>query len=172
MRNRKRFNTIILTTLIVSVAVALAFGISAAGDKYYKEDIVDKAIAAGSFNTLVTAVKAAGLVETLKGEGPFTVFAPTDEAFGKLPKGTLEDLLKLENKEKLQSILTYHVVPGKALSSDVIKMKSANTANGQAVSIAVKNGFVMVDDAKVVIADIMCSNGLIHVIDSVILPKS
>jgi uncharacterized surface protein with fasciclin (FAS1) repeats len=133
-------------------------------------DIVDTAVAAGSFNTLVAAVKAAGLVETLKGEGPFTVFAPTDEAFAKLPEGTLEELLKPENKAKLQAILTYHVVSGRVLASDVVGLESAKTVQGQALSIEVADGKVKIDDATVVSTDIMTSNGVIHVIDTVVLP--
>lgn len=115
------------------------------------------------------AVKAADLVETLSGEGPFTVFAPTDDAFAKLPEGTVEGLLK--NKEKLQAVLTYHVVAGKVMAADVVKLESAKTVNGQSVTITVKDGVVMVDNAKVVKTDILCSNGVIHVIDAVILPK-
>lgn len=134
------------------------------------KDIVDTAAAADSFKTLVAAVKAAGLVETLKGDGPFTVFAPTDEAFAKLPKGTLEDLLKPENKAKLQGILKYHVVAGKVTAADVVKLKSAKTVQGQEVKIDAKDG-VKVDAAKVVKTDILCTNGVIHVIDAVILPK-
>ena len=132
--------------------------------------IVETAIGAGSFNTLVAAVKAAGLVETLNGTGPFTVFAPTDEAFAKLPAGTLESLLKPENKAKLAAILTYHVVPGKVMAADVVKLTNAGTVQGQRVDIAVNGGTVTVDGAKVVTTDIACSNGVIHVIDSVILP--
>ena len=135
-------------------------------------DIVDTAVTAGKFNTLVAAVKAAGLVETLKGKGPFTVFAPTDEAFAKLPKGVVEDLLKPENKAKLVAILTYHVVPGKVLAADVVKLSSAKTVQGQEVSIKVADGGVSVDGAKVIKTDIACSNGVIHVIDSVVLPKA
>jgi len=135
------------------------------------KDIVDTAVAAGSFGTLVTAVQAAGLVETLKGEGPFTVFAPTDEAFAKLPAGTLEDLLKPENKEKLTAILTYHVVPGRVMAADVVGLKSATTVNGAELSIEVADDTVMVDGAKVVQTDIVCSNGVIHVIDAVVLPE-
>jgi len=134
-------------------------------------DIVDTAVAAGSFNTLAAALKAAGLVETLKGPGPFTVFAPTDEAFAKLPTGTLESLLKPENKAKLAAILTYHVVPGKVMAADVVKLTSAKTVNGQSVKIAVNDGKVMVDGANVVKTDIAASNGVIHVIDAVLLPK-
>ncbi len=134
-------------------------------------DIVDTAVSAGSFNTLVAAVKAAGLVETLKGTGPFTVFAPTDEAFAKLPKGTLESLLKPENKDKLAAILTYHVVAGKVLAADVVKIDSAKTVNGQSVKVSTKGDTVMVDGAKVLKTDILGANGVIHVIDSVMLPK-
>lgn len=134
-------------------------------------DIVDTAVGAGQFKTLATALQAAGLVETLKGPGPFTVFAPTDAAFAKLPAGTLETLLKPENKAKLQAILTYHVVSGKVMAADVVKLKSAKTVQGQSAKIMVKGGEVMVDGAKVVKTDIATDNGVIHVIDSVILPK-
>ncbi len=133
-------------------------------------DIVDTAVAAGDFKTLVAAVKAAGLVDTLKGDGPFTVFAPTDAAFAKLPKGTVESLLKPENKQKLVGILTYHVVPGKVLAADVVKLKKATTVQGSDVAVEVKDGAVMLDAAKVIKTDIETSNGVIHVIDSVILP--
>lgn len=135
-----------------------------------EKDIVDTAVGAGSFKTLVAAVKAAGLVETLKSEGPFTVFAPTDEAFAKLPKGTVESLLKPENKAKLQAILTYHVVAGKVMAADVVKIKGAVSVQGQQIDVMVKDGKVTVDGANVVKTDIACSNGVIHVIDSVILP--
>lgn len=134
------------------------------------KDIVDTAVAAGSFKTLVAAVQAAGLVETLKGEGPFTVFAPTDEAFAKLPPGTVESLLKPENKGKLVAILTYHVVPGKVKAADVVKLTEAKTVQGSSAKIKVDGGAVMVDGAKVVKTDIETSNGVIHVIDAVILP--
>ncbi|MDX1982800.1 MAG: fasciclin domain-containing protein [Bryobacteraceae bacterium] len=134
-------------------------------------DIVDTAVAAGSFNTLVAAVKAAGLVETLKGAGPFTVFAPTDEAFAKLPPGTVENLLKPENKDKLAAILTYHVVSGKVMAADVMKLKSAKTVQGQNVRVSSKAGSVMINNATVAKADIETSNGVIHVIDTVIMPK-
>ena len=136
-----------------------------------KQDIVDTAVAAGSFNTLATALTAAGLIETLKSKGPFTVFAPTDEAFAKLPAGTLDDLLKPENKGKLKSILTYHVVAGKVTAANVIKLQKAKTVNGQELKIMVKDGTVMVDNAKVTKTDIMCTNGVIHIIDTVVLPK-
>jgi uncharacterized surface protein with fasciclin (FAS1) repeats len=152
-------------TVLLAGAVALAMTpmMSAA-------DIVDTAIA-GKFNTLVAAVKAAGLVDTLKGPGPFTVFAPTDEAFAKLPAGTLETLLKPENKAKLQSILTYHVVLGKVMSQDVVKLDSAKTVEGHSITIKTVNGGVMVNNAHVTKADIEASNGVIHVIDAVILPE-
>jgi uncharacterized surface protein with fasciclin (FAS1) repeats len=118
----------------------------------------------------VAAVQAAGLTETLKGEGPFTVFAPTDEAFAKLPAGTVEDLLKPENKEKLVAILTYHVVPGKVTSEEVVKMTSAKTVNGEEITIKTADGKVMIDDATVIKADVPASNGVIHVIDTVLMP--
>ncbi len=133
-------------------------------------DIVAVASSAGTFSTLVAAVKAAGLVETLQGPGPFTVFAPTDEAFAKLPKGTVETLLKPENKSKLVNVLTYHVLAGKVMASDVKPMK-AKTVNGQSLTVTVSSGGVSVDDAKVVKTDVAASNGVIHVIDSVVLPK-
>src|SRR5271157_5837605 len=158
-------------TLIAAAFAALVLvtinNLSAAEQK----TIVGVAAGAGQFNTLVAAVKAAGLVETLNGKGPFTVFAPTDEAFAKLPAGTVENLLKPENKEKLVAILTYHVVPGRDLASQVTKMNAAKTVNGQSVAISVNGGTVMVDNAKVIKTDILCSNGVIHVIDSVMLPK-
>ena len=158
---------------IMISAVLISFGLAGIlnAGYYGKKDIVDTAVGAGSFNTLVAAVKAADLVETLKGEGPFTVFAPTDEAFAKLPPGTLEDLLKPENKEKLQAILTYHVVPGKVMAKDVMMLSTATTANGQDLSIGKSGGNVMIDNARVVKADIICSNGVIHVIDTVVLPN-
>lgn len=132
------------------------------------KDIVDTAIAAGNFKTLAKALTAAGLVDTLKGAGPFTVFAPTDEAFAKLPAGTLDALLK--DKAKLRAVLTYHVVPGKVMAADVMKLTEAKTVQGQKVAIDTTNG-VKVDNATVAKTDIVCSNGVIHVIDSVILPK-
>lgn len=133
-------------------------------------DIVDTAIA-GKFSTLVAAVKAAGLVETLKGAGPFTVFAPTDEAFAKLPAGTLDSLLKAENKAKLQALLKYHVVAGKVMAADVAKLSSAKTVEGHSTTIRTTKGSVTVDGAHVTNADIGASNGVIHVIDAVIQPK-
>lgn len=134
-------------------------------------DIVDTAVAAGSFNTLAAALQAAGLVETLKSEGPFTVFAPTDAAFAKLPAGTVETLLRPDNIATLQSILTYHVVPGTVKAETVVTLNAAETVNGQRVDVKVKNGTVYIDGAKVVTTDIKASNGVIHVIDSVILPS-
>ena len=154
------------------VALVLSLGLAGpASGEMGSKDIVDTAVSAGSFNTLVAAVQAADLVKVLKGEGPLTVFAPTDEAFAKLPAGTVENLLKPENKKKLAAVLTYHVLPGRVTAAEVVNLKSATTVNGQAVKIQAKYGSVMVDDAKVTSADIMASNGVIHVIDSVILPK-
>ncbi len=152
---------------MLSLVAALAVSAVAGG----KADIVDTAISAGSFKTLVAAVQAAGLVDTLKGPGPFTVFAPTDEAFAKLPPGTVENLLKPENKAKLAAILTYHVVSGNVTAGQVVKMNSAATVNGKSLRITVKNGSVMVDNANVIKTDIATANGVIHVIDSVVLPK-
>jgi len=145
------------------------FGVQASRAEYQAKDIVDTAVAAGQFKTLAAALQAAGLVDTLKGAGPFTVFAPTDEAFAKLPAGTLDALLK--DIPKLKGILTYHVVAGKVMAADVVKLKSATTVNGQSVKIKAEGGKVMVDNANVVKTDIECSNGVIHVIDAVILPK-
>lgn len=151
-------------------ALALVAAAQAGGTVAGSKDLVAVASSAGNFNTLVTAVKAAGLVETLQGPGPFTVFAPTDEAFAKLPAGTLDELLKPENKTKLAGILTYHVVPGKVMAADV-KTMQAKTVNGQALTIAVAAGGVTVNGAKVVATDVAASNGVIHVIDSVVLPQ-
>lgn len=154
------------------VCLGLTVSIAAhAGHHGAKKDIVDVAASNGSFNTLVAAVKAAGLVETLKGEGPFTVFAPNDDAFAKLPEGTVESLLKPENKDQLISILTYHVVPGKVMAADVVKLENAATVQGQNVMIKVNDGTVMVDNATVLATDVKASNGVIHVIDTVIMPK-
>ena len=133
-------------------------------------DIVDTAVAAGTFETLVAAAKAGGLVNTLKSPGPLTVFAPSDDAFKKLPAGTVESLLKPENLSKLQSILKYHVIGGKIMSSDIKNIQNAQTAEGNSVTVSVTDDGVMIDGAKVVKADIECSNGVIHVIDSVIMP--
>jgi len=135
------------------------------------KDIVDTAVSAGSFKTLTAALEAAGLVETLKGKGPFTVFAPTDAAFAKLPEGTLTSLLMPANKQKLTAILTYHVVAGNVKAADVIKLSSAKTLNGQSVTIKVVGGKVLINGATVVKADIAATNGTIHVIDTVLMPK-
>ena len=162
-------------------ALALTCGLAFAGDKpghdhahdHAAKDIVDTAVSAGKFNTLAAALQAAGLVETLKGDGPFTVFAPTDAAFAKLPEGTVEDLLKSENKDKLVAILTYHVVPGKVTAEQVVNLDSAKSVQGSPIAIAVKDGKVMLNDSSTVIkADVMASNGVIHVIDTVILPPA
>ncbi len=141
-------------------------------DHHVSMDIVDTAVAAGSFKTLAAALQAAGLVETLKGPGPFTVFAPTDEAFAALPPGTVENLLKPENKAALVDVLTYHVVPGKVTAADVVTLTSATTVNGQRADIEVDGGTVRIDGATVIKADIETSNGVIHVIDRVILPET
>lgn len=158
-----------------ALALPLAFASLAAtagGHRSASQDIVDVAAGAGQFNTLVAAVKAAGLVETLKSAGPFTVFAPTDAAFAKLPAGTVENLLKPENKQQLVAVLTYHVLPGKVMSGDVSgKSAQVKTVQGQSVKVDATSGAVMVDAAKVTSADIAASNGVIHVIDTVILPK-
>lgn len=157
-----------------AASLALAGGVATAANHgshaNHGSDIVDTAVAAGSFQTLVAAVQAAGLVETLKGEGPFTVFAPTDEAFAALPEGTVESLLLPENREQLVAILTYHVVAGKVTAADVVNVDSAETVNGASITVTVSNGTVKIDDATVIQADVMASNGVIHVIDQVILP--
>jgi len=159
----------IYVVICFALLVTLSFSSSTFADS--KKDIVDTAVAAGDFKTLAAALKAAGLVDTLKGSGPFTVFAPTDEAFAKLPAGTVENLLKPENKQKLISILTYHVVAGKVMAKDVVKLHEAKTLNGQDVKIMVEGGKVMVDNANVIKTDIQCTNGVIHVIDTVLLPQ-
>jgi uncharacterized surface protein with fasciclin (FAS1) repeats len=168
MKSLFRFKRAIVT--LAAVAVLVPFS-AQPRVQAQSQDIVDTAVAAGSFKTLAAALKAAGLIDTLKGKGPFTVFAPTDDAFAKLPAGTVEDLLKPENKAKLTAILTYHVVAGKVMAADVVKLKSATTVNGKSVQIRVEGGTVMVDNAKVVKTDIGTSNGVIHVIDAVLLPK-
>jgi uncharacterized surface protein with fasciclin (FAS1) repeats len=152
---------------ISALLAAMTVTASAAG-----KDIVDTAVSAGSFKTLAAALKAADLVDTLKGTGPFTVFAPTDEAFAKLPAGTLDTLLKPENKEKLRSILLYHVVSGDVMAAQVVKMTSAKTVNGQDLEISVHGNTVMVNNARVEKADVAASNGVIHVIDTVLLPAN
>jgi uncharacterized surface protein with fasciclin (FAS1) repeats len=153
---------------VVVAVVGLAIGSTFA--RANNQDIVDTAVGAGQFKTLAAALKAADLVATLKGPGPFTVFAPTDEAFAKLPAGTVENLLKPENKAKLTAILTYHVVPGAVKAEQVTKLDQAKTVNGAMVKVTTKGGKVTINDATVVKADIPASNGIIHVIDKVILP--
>ena len=162
---------IILLTLPLS-AFAGSYGTSkSTSGAMNTNDIVDTAVAAGSFNTLVKAVQAADLESTLRSKGPFTVFAPTDEAFAKLPPGTVENLLKPENKAQLQAVLTYHVVSGKVMAADAVKLTSAKTVNGQSFRITESGSGLMVDNATVIKADIPTSNGVIHVIDQVILPQ-
>ena len=172
MKARYHYKFRMLILLLVGLLVS-QIGCNEAARKHsmWQKDVVDTAVGAGDFTTLVTAIKAADLVDTLKGKGPFTVFAPTDEAFAKLPSGTVENLLKPENKQKLSSILTYHVVPGKVMASDVVNLSHAKTVNGQSLMINTSHGVVMVDNAKVIKTDIGCSNGVIHVIDAVVLPK-
>lgn len=171
--------------LVRSVAIALALGLAtpltfaaepsagtaAAPATRASADIVDTAIASGQFKTLAAALAAADLVDTLKGPGPFTVFAPTDAAFAALPAGTVDNLLKPENKDQLVALLTYHVVPGRVLAARVAKMDSATTVNGASVDIRTKGGKVMVDKANVVKADVIASNGVIHVVDQVLMPR-
>lgn len=162
------FATLLVVTASAVIAGQPCFG-KTDKDNSAKMDIVDTAVQAGSFKTLAAALQAAGLVDALKGEGPFTVFAPTDEAFSKLPAGTVETLLKPENKDRLTAVLTYHVVPGKVLAADVAKLHQAKTLQGQAVKIDTSDG-VKINNAQVVKADILCSNGVIHVIDAVLIP--
>lgn len=158
---------------ILTLAVVLMLAPLAVSAQSKQADIVDTAVSAGSFKTLVAAVQAAGLVDALKGTGPFTVFAPTDDAFAKLPAGTVETLLKPENRDKLIAILTYHVVAGKVLAADVVKIKEAKSLEGSMVKIAVKDGKVYLNENSTVVkTDIVTSNGVIHVIDSVILPPA
>ena len=165
---KKMMVGLVAAALVCSVGWKAAFAGCGTCDK----TVVENAVANDDFKTLVAAVKAADLVKTLSGDGPFTVFAPTNKAFAKLPKGTVEDLLKPENKKKLAAILTYHVVSGKVMAKDVVKLKEAKTVQGSKVKIRVKDGVVTIDGAKVVKADIACKNGVIHVIDAVILPKA
>lgn len=152
-----------------AVLAAAVFGVASAAS--HSKDIVDTAVDAGSFNTLAAALEAAGLVDTLKGDGPYTVFAPTDEAFAKLPEGTVESLLMPENKDQLVAVLTYHVVSGKVTAEQVVGLSEAKTLNGQMIDIMVEGGTVKVDDAQVIQADVMASNGVIHVIDTVLMPE-
>ena len=164
MLGLRRLAAVAATVIAIAVGSASAY----AADK----DIVDTAVAAGQFKTLAAALTAAGLVDTLKGPGPFTVFAPTDAAFAKLPAGTVDTLLKPESKAKLTAILTYHVVAGKVMAADVVKLKEAKTVNGAMAAVTVDNGNVMINNAKVTTANIEASNGVIHVIDTVLLPPA
>jgi uncharacterized surface protein with fasciclin (FAS1) repeats len=176
-KRRKKVKTkskrlgVLAMAVMTGIAFAISLSASAAPKPAPAKDIVDTAVAAGSFKTLAAALQAAGLIDTLKGPGPFTVFAPTDEAFAQLPPGTVTSLLEPANKEKLTAILTYHVVPGRVMAAQVVKMNSAKTVNGQTISISASGGTVMVNNAKVVKTDIICSNGVIHVIDAVLMPK-
>jgi uncharacterized surface protein with fasciclin (FAS1) repeats len=165
-----------MLSIALALAVAVSTQVAQAADcplsqAKQQKDIVDTAVAAGKFKTLAAALTAADLIETLKSKGPFTVFAPTDKAFAKLPKGTVEDLLKPENKKKLVAVLTYHVVPGRVMAADVVKLSKAKTVQGSEVKIRVTEGKVYVDKALVTATNIMAGNGIIHVIDSVILPN-
>ncbi len=164
--SRGRYPVLALLALAIVARSSLT-----AAQRAGQKDIVDTAVAAGSFKTLTAALQAAGLVDTLKGPGPYTVFAPTDAAFAKLPAGTVENLLKPENKAKLVAVLTYHVVPGRVLASQVTAMTAASTVNGQTLPIAMERGMATVGGAGLVKTDILCSNGVIHVIDSVLLPN-
>ena len=163
-------NTVRITALL---ALSLFLAATAFAGNYGKKkaDIVDTAVAAGDFTTLAAALQAGGLVDTLKSDGPFTVFAPTDAAFAKLPEGTVETLLLPENRDQLVEILTYHVVPGKVMAADVVTLSSATTANGSDVSIRVQDQAVFVNNSRVIATDIGASNGVIHVVDTVILPN-
>jgi uncharacterized surface protein with fasciclin (FAS1) repeats len=161
-----------MKTMLAFTSLALVGALAATPARAQQpKDVVDTAVAAGSFTTLAKALTAADLVTTLKGPGPFTVFAPTDEAFAKLPAGTLDNLLRPENKDKLRRILIYHVVPGEVRAADVVKVPSAKAVSGDTITIKVKDGKVHVNDANVTRADIKASNGVIHVIDTVIVPK-
>jgi uncharacterized surface protein with fasciclin (FAS1) repeats len=168
MKVRNRFAVLAAFAALFVLGMAPAVRAEQSADK--PKDIVDTAVGAGQFKTLAAALEAADLVKTLKGPGPFTVFAPTDAAFAKLPAGTVEELLKPANRQKLAAVLTYHVVSGKATSGDVSSLKSAKTVNGKEVSLRVVDGKVKVNDATVTAADISASNGVIHVIDTVLLP--
>lgn len=167
----KRKRNISIFTALAAALFLMATETFAGSYGKKQPDIVDTAVAAGTFNTLAAALEAGDLVDTLKADGPYTVFAPTDEAFAKLPAGTVEMLLMPENKDKLVAILTYHVVPGKVTAAEVITMTSAPTANGSDVAISIVDETVFINDSKVIATDIEASNGIIHVVDSVILPN-
>jgi uncharacterized surface protein with fasciclin (FAS1) repeats len=170
MELKKMKFEIVHLAAVTAAVVGLAVGSS--NLRAAEKDIVGTAVGAGQFKTLVAALNAAGLVDTLKGPGPFTVFAPTDDAFAKLPAGTVENLLKPENKDKLIAILTYHVVPGKVMAADVVKLEDEKTVNGKMLKVTVQGNVVMINDAKVTATDIVASNGVIHVIDTVVLPPA
>ena len=159
-----------IVSVVAATVAAIGLTFSSVDTRAAQKDIVETAVNAGQFKTLAAALGAAKLVTTLKGSGPFTVFAPNDAAFAKLPAGTVENLLKPENKDQLVAILTYHVVPGRVMAADVVKLKEAKTVNGKMLDIETKGEAVMVNDAKVTATDIGASNGVIHVIDTVILP--
>ena len=159
-----------ITTMAAVAVTAFGLAVGSSNGHAAEKDIVDTAVEAGQFTTLAAALEAAGLVETLKGDGPFTVFAPTDEAFAKLPDGTVETLLMPENRDQLTAILTYHVVPGSVMAADVVGLDEAETVNGEMLNISTSGNSVMVNDATVTATDIVASNGVIHVVDSVILP--
>ena len=161
-------------TRAMAIGLGMMIGLTATAARAAEQDVVDTAVAAGQFKTLVAAVKAAGLAETLKGPGPFTVLAPTDEAFARLPRGTVENLLKPENKNQLVKVLTYHVIPARAMASDVVKLdgRTVKTVEGSALKVRVVGGAVRIGDAKVTKTDIGCTNGVIHVVDMVLLPPS
>ena len=166
-----KFTKPFITAFVFAITLAAAGTLVAGNYAKTKTDIVDTAVAAGSFSTLAAALQAGDLVGTLKSDGPFTVFAPTDAAFAELPDGTIEMLLLPENKDKLVAILTYHVVPGNVSSAEVVGLTSAKTVNGESVAIRVDNGSVFINDARVEGADVEASNGVIHVIDKVLLPN-
>ena len=168
----RSMQTMLKTLVIAQLAFAGSNAIAGGHADKAPKDIVDTAVSAGQFSTLAAALEAADLIATLKSDGPFTVFAPTDAAFAKLPEGTVENLLKPENRDQLIAVLTYHVVAGKVEAADVVTLESATTVNGADVTITVANDGVQVDDANVIMTDIGASNGVIHVIDTVILPSS
>jgi uncharacterized surface protein with fasciclin (FAS1) repeats len=170
MLMKRKLNISILTALAAALLL-LATDVFSGNYAKKQADIVDTAVTAGSFNTLAAALEAGGLVDTLKADGPYTVFAPTDEAFAKLPEGTVEMLLLPENKDQLVAILTYHVVAGKVTAAEVVTLDSATTVNGSDVAIRVVDGAVFINDSRVVSADVGASNGVIHVVDTVLLPN-
>jgi uncharacterized surface protein with fasciclin (FAS1) repeats len=159
-----------ITNMAAVAVTALGLAVGSTNARAAEMDIVDTAVSAGQFTTLAAALGAAGLVDTLKGPGPFTVFAPTDEAFAKLPAGTVETLLRPENRDQLTAILTYHVVPGTVMAADVVKVDEAETVNGEMLNVTVNGDAVMVNDARVTATDITATNGVIHIVDTVILP--